>query len=107
MGKTFCLIQTIDRSKHYYPENKIVLDVLAAVKIFDDKIGVVQHVKELTKELCDGWNEKYYNKPQASSNFTLITKIKTICILLFILILIVVCFVICSCKKRGPTIRIR
>ena len=66
MGKVFCLKQTVDGSKHYEPENKIIIDVLTAVKIFDDKIGVVQHDKDLTRELCDMWNAKYYNQPQAS-----------------------------------------
>ena len=64
------MIQTVDRSKHYCPENKIFLDVPAALKIFDDKIGIVQHVKELTKELCDSWNDKYFDQPQASLTFT-------------------------------------
>ena len=66
VGKVFCLIQTVDGSKHYAPENKIIIDVPTAVKIFDDKVGVVQHVKDLTRELCDAWNEKYHNQPQAS-----------------------------------------
>ena len=66
VGKVFCLIQTVDGSKHYAPENKIIIDVPTAVKIFDDKVGVVQHVKDLTRELCDAWNDKYHNQPQAS-----------------------------------------
>lgn len=70
MNKAFFMIQTVDRSKHYCPENKIFLDVPAALKIFDDKIGIVQHVKELTKELCDSWNDKYFDQPQASLTFT-------------------------------------
>ena len=70
VNKAFFMIQTVDRSKHYCPENKIFLDVPAALKIFDDKIGIVQHVKELTKELCDSWNDKYFDQPQASLTFT-------------------------------------
>ena len=70
VNKAFFMIQTVDRSKHYCPENKIFLDVPAALKIFDDKIGIVQHVKELTKELCDSWNDKYFDQPQASLTVT-------------------------------------
>ena len=70
VNKAFFMIETVDRSKHYCPENKIFLDVPAALKIFDDKIGIVQHVKELTKELCDSWNDKYFDQPQASLTFT-------------------------------------
>ena len=70
MSKVFFLIQTVDGAKHYQPENKIIIDVPSAVKIFDDKIGVVQHVKDLTKELCDTWNQKYFNQPKASLIFT-------------------------------------
>ena len=66
MNKVFFLVETIDRSKHYKPTNKIIIDVQAGVNLFHDRIGLVKHVVELTKDLCDKWNTKYYNQPQVN-----------------------------------------
>ena len=66
VNKVFFLVETIDRSKHYKPTNKIVIDVQAGVNLFHDRIGLVKHVVELTKDLCDKWNTKYYNQPQVN-----------------------------------------
>ena len=58
------MIQTIDKSKQYMPENKIVIDIPAGLNIFRDTVGIVNHVKELTEELSKTWNAKFAGKPE-------------------------------------------
>ena len=72
VGKVFFLIQTIDKSKQYMPENKIVIDVPAGLNIFSDSVGIVNHVKELTEELCKTWNAKYAGKPEVKFNLNIL-----------------------------------
>ena len=64
VGKLFFLIQTKDHAKYYAPENKIVIDIQAGVKFFEDKVGILKHVEELTQELCNKWNDTYLDRPQ-------------------------------------------
>ena len=66
VNKVFFLVETIDHSKHYKPSSKIIIDVQAGVNLFLDRVGIVKHVVELTKELCDKWNAQYYNQPQVN-----------------------------------------
>ena len=67
MGKLFFLVQTVDHAKHYSPENKIVIDIQAGIKILEDKVGILKHVEELTRELCRTWNDAYLDRPQVTS----------------------------------------
>ena len=60
----FFLIQTKDHTKYYAPENKIVIDIQAGVKFFEDRVGILKHVEELTQELCNSWNDAYLDRPQ-------------------------------------------
>ena len=69
MSKFFFLIQTIDRSKAYSPENKIVVDIPAGISIFQDQVGILDHVKEVAKDLAQAWNNAFVDKPKVK-NFT-------------------------------------
>ena len=73
MSKYFFVIQTVDRSKSYSPENKIVIDIPAGVTIFEDQLGILKHVQEVAKELAAKWNETYVNRPKVKK-FTLYFK---------------------------------
>ena len=64
VSKYFFVIQTIDRSKSYSPENKIVIDIPAGVTIFEDQLGILKHVKDVAKELADEWNAAFVDKPK-------------------------------------------
>ena len=61
------MVQTIDRSKSYSPENKIVIDIPAGVTIFEDKLGILSHVKEVALELSQQWNDTYVDKPKVTN----------------------------------------
>lgn len=67
MQRLFFLVQTVDRSKHYAPENKIVIDVKAGVNIFGNGVDILQHVKNLAAELSNDWNKRYLDAPQLQS----------------------------------------
>ena len=67
VGKLFFLIQTKDHAKYYGPENKIVIDIQAGVKFFEDRVGILKHVEELTQELCNNWNDTYLDRPQVTT----------------------------------------
>ena len=67
VAKYFFVVQTIDGSKSYKPENKLVLDIQAGVTIFEDELGILAHVQEVAKELSDRWNATYVNRPEVSS----------------------------------------
>ena len=69
MGKFFFLIETIDRSKSYAPENKIVIDIPAGLTIFRDELGILKHVQEVSQELCQNWNAEYVDKPKVKIFF--------------------------------------
>ena len=64
MSKYFFVVQTIDRSKSYSPENKIVIDIPAGVTIFEDQLGILTHVKDVAKELAAEWNAAFVDKPK-------------------------------------------
>ena len=71
MSKYFFVIQTVDRSKSYSPENKIVIDIPAGVTIFEDQLGILKHVQEVAKELATKWNETYVDRPKVKNIYTL------------------------------------
>ena len=61
----FFLIQTLDGSKRYFPENKTVIDVPSGIKIFLDLSDkILKHVQDVAAELADSWNSKYVNHPE-------------------------------------------
>ena len=64
MGKHFFVLQTIDHARHYKPENKIVIDIPAAVNIFYHPDRIEQHITHVANELLDKWNATFVNKPQ-------------------------------------------
>jgi len=64
VSKYFFVVQTIDRSKSYSPENKIVIDIPAGVTIFEDQLGILTHVKDVAKELAAEWNAAFVDKPK-------------------------------------------
>ena len=64
MSKFFFLIQTIDRSKAYSPENKIVVDIPAGISIFQDQVGILDHVKTVARDLAQAWNNAFVDKPK-------------------------------------------
>ena len=63
MHKLFFVVQTVDNSKYYFPENKIIIDIPAGVKIFQDKVGILKHVTEVANELANRWNKTFVNQP--------------------------------------------
>ena len=61
MKSHFCLIKTIDATRPYAPETKIILDVPTALNIFSFS-GIPQlidTVKERINILCNNWNKDY------------------------------------------------
>ena len=66
VSRLFFLVQTVDHSKHYAPENKIIIDIPAGLNIFGDTVGILKHVQELTRDLADRWNNRYVNNPKVS-----------------------------------------
>ena len=64
VGKHFFVLQTIDHARHYKPENKIVIDIPAAVNIFYHPDRIEQHITHVATELLDKWNATFVNKPQ-------------------------------------------
>ncbi len=64
MGKFFFVIETINCSEAYSPENKIVIDIPAGVTIFQDQLGILEHVKTMAADLVQAWNDAYWCKPK-------------------------------------------
>ena len=64
----FFVLQTIDHARHYKPENKIVIDIPAAVNIFYHPDRIEQHITHVANELLDKWNATFVNKPQVKKN---------------------------------------